>query len=264
MSVSFDRAAGYYDATRAIPPEALEQVARTLVEIVRPDPETSFLEVGIGTGRIALPLIERGYRYTGVDISEPMMDELRRKLRDVPNRLTLLKADATALPFEDASFDAALTVHVLHLISRWEDALTEIRRVLKPDGVFLYCNEVGDKHPAQEDFEKQWQEILARYGVKLELRGAWDEPVKRLLESSGCELETVLGAEWRAETTVRDRFDRYARRVHAMHWQIPDEVFPRALVELKEWRDRHYESVDVALSSPVRFEITVARHCPSV
>jgi len=72
-------------------------------------PETKFLEPGIGTGRTAL----WGYSYTGVDISQEMMDQLRHKL---PDNLTLLQADATSLPFENNSFDVLLTVHVLQVI----------------------------------------------------------------------------------------------------------------------------------------------------
>ena len=94
-----------------------------------------FLKPVLAPGRIALPMVERGYAYTGVDVSEAMMNQLRQKVAGKPHRLTLLKADATALPLEANQFDVAIAAHILHLIPAWQQALGEIHRVLKPDGV---------------------------------------------------------------------------------------------------------------------------------
>ncbi|TVP68128.1 MAG: methyltransferase domain-containing protein [Leptolyngbya sp. LCM1.Bin17] len=59
---------------------------------VRSTPDTTLFEPGIGTGRGALSLVERGYAYTGVDVSEAMMDKLRQKIgrqwRQTPGGLT--------------------------------------------------------------------------------------------------------------------------------------------------------------------------------
>jgi ubiquinone/menaquinone biosynthesis C-methylase UbiE len=58
-SLSFDPVAQVYDATRGYP----EQVARRIDQAAKGNVQTRFLEVGIGTGRIALPLAERGRLY---------------------------------------------------------------------------------------------------------------------------------------------------------------------------------------------------------
>ncbi|NJR66033.1 MAG: class I SAM-dependent methyltransferase [Leptolyngbyaceae cyanobacterium CRU_2_3] len=125
MSFSYDPIVSLYDASRSLPIEASQQITNCILDVVSATPETEFLEIGIGTGRIALSIIERGYAYTGVDISENMLNELRRKLAGIPNKLTLLQQDATALSFENDSFDCVLTVHVLHLIPDWRKALSE-------------------------------------------------------------------------------------------------------------------------------------------
>jgi ubiquinone/menaquinone biosynthesis C-methylase UbiE len=85
-----------------------------------------------------VPLIELGYAYTGVDVSKAMMDRLRHKLEGKAHRLTLINADATALPLEDNAFDVAIAPHILQLIPDWQTAMDELRRVLKPSGVFIY------------------------------------------------------------------------------------------------------------------------------
>jgi ubiquinone/menaquinone biosynthesis C-methylase UbiE len=80
LTISFDRVSDIYDATRGLPPDVSEQVTNSILNLVSATPDTAFFESGIGTGRIALPIVQRGYSYTGIDISEKMLDELRRKL----------------------------------------------------------------------------------------------------------------------------------------------------------------------------------------
>ncbi|HHP7243554.1 MAG TPA: class I SAM-dependent methyltransferase [Elainellaceae cyanobacterium] len=143
--IPFDRIADRYDETRALPVDIAEQVTEQILQLSRATSETHFFEPGIGTGRIALPLIEQGYAYTGVDISEPMMTKLRQKMASISHRLTLLEADATALPFESGAFDVAIASHILHLIPEWQKALEETRRVLKPGGVFIYFHHPTNK-----------------------------------------------------------------------------------------------------------------------
>src|SRR5437773_2512202 len=79
-SLSFDPAAEYYDATRGYPANVAEQIVQAIVNAANAKPGMRFLEVGIGTGRIAFPLASLGYTYTGVDISEKMVERLEGKL----------------------------------------------------------------------------------------------------------------------------------------------------------------------------------------
>lgn len=133
-SVSFDRAAGYYDETRSLSPRASRAQANLLASELRAG--AACLEIGVGTGRIALPLHERGVALVGVDLSRPMLDVLIQKAGGaIPFPLAL--ADATALPFRDARFGAAVASHVLHLVSDVEEALDELLRVVRPGGRIL-------------------------------------------------------------------------------------------------------------------------------
>ncbi|MBK5228563.1 MAG: class I SAM-dependent methyltransferase [Actinobacteria bacterium] len=108
-SVSFDRAAGYYDGTRSLTPEAQQAVTDLLAGELSGTGPT--LEIGVGTGRIALPLHRAGTRITGIDLSRPMIDVLR-------------------------------VCHVFHLIPTWTDAAAELIRVIRPGG--RVCLEVGN------------------------------------------------------------------------------------------------------------------------
>jgi SAM-dependent methyltransferase len=130
-SLSFDRASEYYDRTRSMSAATTDAVAELLMAEL--EGRGSVLEIGIGTGRIALPLVARGASIHGIDLSHNMLDVLRRKSTDIPVAI----ADATRLPFPDHSFGAALGCHVLHLIPNWRDAAAELTRVVRPGGVIL-------------------------------------------------------------------------------------------------------------------------------
>jgi SAM-dependent methyltransferase len=132
-SVSFDRAAEYYDATRSMTPAAAAEVTATLAEaLIGHGP---VLEIGVGTGRIALPLAATGLDVVGIDLAAPMLRKLQAKGTDVP----VARADCTALPFPDDSFGSVIASHVFHLVPEWRDATLEVLRVLRPDGVFLWA-----------------------------------------------------------------------------------------------------------------------------
>jgi SAM-dependent methyltransferase len=259
MTVSFDRIAHLYDATRGMPEEAGGRLADTIVRISGATSETRFLEPGIGTGRIALPFVRRGYDYTGVDVSERMMEELRRKLGPGQHRLRLVRGDATALPFEDASFDAALTVHVLHLVSDWRGALSEIRRVVRPGGLYLFCEQSWDESSPRLVFRRRWNEIVSRHGVDPDSPGARKSEVLPALREDGAELKTVLGATWRETISVRERLDLYANRAFSSQWQLSDDAPEAAMREMRAWVAQRYPSEETLLTDEHRFEVTVAR-----
>jgi ubiquinone/menaquinone biosynthesis C-methylase UbiE len=245
-----------------LPPSISEQVTECILRLVSATPNTKFFEPGIGTGRIAMPIVDRGYFYTGVDISEKMMDELRRKLQGVPNKLTLLQADATSLPFENDCFDVVLTVHVLHLIPAWREALAEIRRVLKPNGVFLYCHDKASFY-ANNAFAEQWKAILARHGFPLKRYGAAKEEVLEVLIEQGATLENVTAAEWQTNCTVGEMLHAYQEKFFSFSWQISDDIFSKAIQNLKVWALKTYASENAVLSSKGKFELTIVSNWAS-
>lgn len=96
-SVCFDQAAEYYDQTRGLPTAGHERV----LELIRSelDERGPCLDIGVGTGRVAVPLLDGGLPMVGVDLSLPMM----RQMRDRPGgtSVPLVAGDAMDLPFRD-------------------------------------------------------------------------------------------------------------------------------------------------------------------
>lgn len=265
-TISFDRVSDIYDATRGFPPGVSEQVTDFILNLVSPTAETKFYETGIGTGRIAVPIARRGYSYTGVDVSEKMLAELHQKLEGVSHRLTAIKGDATALPFDDNFFDVALTVHVFHLISAWKQALAEIRRVLKPDGILLYTHGQATSVSADEDvnsqrweFTERWRAILDGYNQPLPRYGATEEEVLTELQAQGATLSTEIAAQWRVEDTVGKLLENQENKIQSAAWSIPDQIFAHAIQDLREWALQRYGSLDYILPQERQFKIVVVR-----
>jgi SAM-dependent methyltransferase len=248
-SVSFDRAADIYDATRALPDEIAAAVTEALLREIGAIDDGRVLEVGIGTGRIARPLAERGVRVCGVDISRRMMERLREQLTDRHLRPDLVLGDATRLPLADGSFGVALSFHVLHLVPDWEHAVEEVRRVLSPSGVFIHYLRrdegagtaissarvrPGKGYAVWKDSVDKWDAMLLARGFMRRERPSVEE-IGEKLESLGgsCRVEAVATEEERV--TPQEMVEETRARTHSWSWEIPDELFAECLAEYEAW-----------------------------
>ncbi len=128
---SFDRVAHVYDQTRGLPPEAERAIADGIAAAL--GDAKNLLEVGIGTGRMAAPLAARGVHVTGIDISAAMLAVLRGKRTDID----VILAEGARPPFRAGSFDAALFVHILHLVPDAQATVRAALRVVRPGGLLV-------------------------------------------------------------------------------------------------------------------------------
>lgn len=88
------------------------------------------LDVACGTGDMAVELLKRGCSVTGIDLSEEMLAIARRKTSEAGFQL----ANAEALPFDDASFDAVTSAFGIRNFVHLDKGLAEMARVLKLGG----------------------------------------------------------------------------------------------------------------------------------
>jgi len=262
--MSFDRVADIYDATRAMPEEALERIADRIVDVVHAGPETRFLELGIGTGRIALPLIRRGYRYTGVDIAERMTAHLLEKVRAAGKSIELIHGDIASLPLPDASVDVVLVVHVLHLVPKWRQVLDEVRRVLRPGGAFILGGERGDVDSPAWEVRRQWGRMVAETGTKLTFQhGTWDK-VDAALTEMGCFSAIFRAASWTEPFRPRDLLRQQLERCFSASWDVPDDVLRSVHDRLEVWIRERYGDLEQEMQSPEEFWLLVSRFPVSV
>lgn len=229
-SVRFDRAAQFYDRTRAVDDAAMARTIELLTDEVRD--RGRVLEVGVGTGLLALPLQATGVDVHGLDISAPMVAKVLEKAAGrVPFPIAL--ADATAIPFADATFGAAYLRWVLHLIPEWPRVLAEVVRVVAPGGVFLA--NLGAYGGPRLEIQRRFGEITGVPTTPVGLAwGAQDEldAEMRRLGAAVRELEPVRQGD---EETIRSFLDEIRDNLFSWTWHVADDVRLAAVEELGAW-----------------------------
>jgi ubiquinone/menaquinone biosynthesis C-methylase UbiE len=248
-SISFDRAAGFYDQTRGFRPGMSEQVAATAVALLGADARV--LEIGVGTGRIAKPLLAAGMRVTGIDLSRNMMRRLRDTLGDLPAP-ALLEGDITQLPFGSKSFDAVIGVHILHLVAGWQQAIDEAMRVMKAGGALLLGRNTHRPNDAQ-NVRMQLGDLMEKYGVRRSSMGVREDDVEKELVRRGATVETRETPAILAHGSIAQEIDDIANRIWSSTWAIPDDVMPEIIAQLKANALRDYGTLQHTFDVPHTF-----------
>ena len=137
------------------------------------------LEIATGPGLLAKHVASASKTIIATDYSEGMIAEAKKGI--YPTKLRFEVADATALPYEDDSFDAVIISNALHIIPEPERALREINRVLRPDGVLIAPNFVERKGTA---VSRIWSGILRIAGIRFEHQWSAQEYLQ-FLEKNG-------------------------------------------------------------------------------
>lgn len=108
------------------------------------------LDIGCSGGIVGLILAREGFEYTGIDIEDEALafarDEAAKESAIVRERLRFQTADATALPFEDQTFDTVIVGEVLEHLIHPQRVLMEARRVLTADGRLVVTVPLGLTH----------------------------------------------------------------------------------------------------------------------
>ena len=286
-SLSFDQVAHAYDATRGYPDGVPQQIALAIERVSNATAQTRFLEVGVGTGRIAFPLASLGHIYTGVDISEKMVEQLQEKLHtahwqdqgapwgskpdedtkqsSVVRRYTnpgqtaslrLVMSDITKLPFHRASFDIALAVHIFHLVDGWQRAVQEVLHALRPGGALLHCWDEHGKLDIQ-DISEEWQRVVTSLGGKTRRPGASSVHfVTEWLTDHGLQSQKIQAVTWERAVTPRQILENITSRLWSNSWSIPDSIFLPAAERLTAWTyERYGNDMDTPRIQERRFVI---------
>jgi ubiquinone/menaquinone biosynthesis C-methylase UbiE len=148
----FDLLAPVWDSMRS--PDAFAPLEVALATVS--EPVESALDVGTGTGAAALAIAERfpTARVVGVDIAPEMVDQARQKARDRQN-LSFEVGDASALPYDDASFDLVTAANMIPFFD-------ELARVLRRGGTLVVAFSLGPTTPIYVPTERMRKELAAR------------------------------------------------------------------------------------------------------
>lgn len=216
MTISFDRVADIYDRTRSFPEHTMEKIVEVLQEELKD--QERILDVGVGTGRFAGPLQKIGFEVIGIDISEKMLGKANE--RSIHN---LLMGDARTLPFKDSSFDATITVHILHLIKDWKSVLREIARATRGD-LLTIAHERKDYSATPNG---AYKEIVEKLGYSYEHPGLGEWRLTELVKPK--KNVFIISYDSNVEKSISSLNDR----VFSYQWKVPDDMHKKAIRELK-------------------------------
>ena len=210
---NFDRAASIYDSTRSLPDSVMNAVVDAISAELRGS--RLVLDAGVGTGRFAGPLRNRGLAVVGLDVSRAMLSEARRK-----SAADLVRGELLTMPFVNGAFDSCLMIHVLHLVESPTRLLSEIGRVCKSK--VLSLAESSDYISVRENYIR----LLTQAGY------SWGDLSEQKLTTI---VAPTLLKEVISYPVVRkadDDIEYFRNRMSAVTWDVPAEVHERIIREL--------------------------------
>ncbi len=148
----------------------LQQLAARL----RAFPDARVLDMGCGGGHASYAAAAEVASVTAYDLSEQMLALVARSARERGlNNITTRQGYAEALPFDDAAFDVVITRYSAH---HWHDvgqALREVRRVLRPGGLFIAMDVMSPGHPLRDVWLQTVEALRDTSHVRDYASGEW-------------------------------------------------------------------------------------------
>lgn len=169
-------------------------------ELLALSPGSRLLEVGVGTG-LSLPLLPRNIQMTGIDLSQKMLDQAKKRAEALNlKKVQLLKMDATHLDFPDQSFDRVFAAYFISTVPDPVTVVKEMRRVCRKGGYLVFLNHFQSEHPVMGLIDKLYSPLCYRIGFRTDLN------LKKLMRDTGLEIETIepigMLGHWKAVRCV--------------------------------------------------------------
>lgn len=257
LDISFDKIASVYDAQRAHPPEVSAQIGSALTALVGAG--APILELGVGTGRIAIPAATAGAFVVGFDVSRQMLRVAAERAEAAGAPLALAVADAQRLPFADGSFAAALAVHVLHLLPDWRAALGEIARVVGPGGALIQGADWRDPESCVGQLRGRLRMAVVELQPGSRPPGAGAAVAQALAKLGGSTGEPYAAATWTRLVSPADVIEGMAARIDAETWAMPQDLLVACVASVRAWAEEQYGDLTMPQAVEHRFNLTVTR-----
>ncbi len=140
--------------------QKLQLWTREINSVIGTKKKLQVLDIGTGSGYMALLLASQGHSVTGIDLCDSMIAAAKQLKMQLQLEAEFLTADAETLPFEDNSFDLLITRNLTWTLPNLQQAYAEWFRVLKPQGILLNF----DADFGQRDFTCSQQKKPSLHG----------------------------------------------------------------------------------------------------
>jgi SAM-dependent methyltransferase len=257
--LSFDSMASIYDGSRIFDEAKFNAALDYIAGKYPPQKYPDLFEPGIGTGRIAIPFAEHGYRVTGADVSTEMLKILAEKLtrRHPPLPVKYLRQDITALPFPDASFDISVAVHIFHLVKDWKKAVDEVFRILKPGSPFIVMVTGGGREiPWIQDKYRELCAVGGHPAKHIGLSG-WPELQKYVLECGRC-VEIIENRwQWTRKSRIDEALHHIGLRYYGMTRLVSEAVHLAVMQKLEPEVREKFGTLDTEVEIPQQVRLMI-------
>jgi SAM-dependent methyltransferase len=238
-SVSYDRIAERYDATRGYTTEGTERITEILASEFAGAGRV--LEIGIGTGQLALALHAAGVNVAGLDRSVPMLSKVGEKAGGRPP-FPVVIGDATEMPFADGAFGGAYFRWILHLIRDWRDVMTEAVRVVGPGGVI--AGEIGGFGGAKHEVQRHYEDLAGVMAKPLGLPWSdWDS-LDAHMESLGCRVRVLPAFDDPDRQSLAAFIDDTEANIYSWTWNLDQEARIRCAKETRAWAEERFGDLE--------------------
>ena len=165
----FDTISGNYDGLNRVISFGIDiKWRKKVLQLVSDKNPKTVLDIATGTGDLAILMTETSAeRIVGLDISAGMLDVGRKKIeaKKLSDKIEMILADSENMPFENDTFDAITVAFGVRNFETLEKGLTEILRVLKPNGIFVILEtSVPEKTPYKQGYTFYSKNILPLIG----------------------------------------------------------------------------------------------------
>lgn len=165
----FDTISGNYDGLNRVISFGIDiSWRKKVLQLVANTHPKAILDIATGTGDLAILMTQtNAEKIIGLDISAGMLEVGRKKIEDrkLSNKIEMIQADSENMPFEDNTFDAITVAFGVRNFENLEKGLSEILRVLKPNGVFVILEtSIPEKTPYKQGYTFYSKNILPLIG----------------------------------------------------------------------------------------------------
>jgi SAM-dependent methyltransferase len=234
------------------------EAARELAQRGGLRPGCRVLEVGAGTGRVAIAFAGIGYETVAFDSALSMLNELRRKASE--SQIHIVAGEGARLPFAEGHFDAVILARVLYLMVDWQTVLRQTSDVLKPGGCLFHEWGNGQADEPWVQIREQARTLFQHAGVDQPFHpGARSEAeVGAFLAELGFDRRDEFKVGPGPVMTLRDFVGRIVSGEMSYIWHVPKQVQESCLPRLSKWCEGNFD-MERSVAIPREFYWTIHR-----
>ena len=216
------------------------------------------LDIGAGTGRVAIPLALRGCQVTALEPARAMLDQLRNKAADA--KVLAIVAEGSQLPFPAGRFDVVVIARVLYLTPDWHAILREARRVLAIGGRLLHQWGNGQIDEEWVQIREEARRLFEEAGIHAPFHPGVraEHEVDGYLAALQLVHEANLEIGPGPEITLREFVRRLVSGELSYIWNVPEHVRAACLPRLERWAEQTF-NLERPIAMPRDLRWTVHR-----